>query len=287
MAASSGTILLVDDDPALREVVGTNLRVVGYDVVAARDADGALAALDEKAPDAILVDGASAVRRIRTHPRGASVPLIVLASPVRQGEAVAALDAGADDVVVRPFAPEEMLARVRGKIARNQADVMLQPLTRLPGNGPIEAEIRRRLTAGAPWSVLYLDLDGFKAYNDAFGFADGDDVLRLLAGAIVEAVRKHGDAGDFIGHVGGDDFVVVSTPARGDEIARAAIAAFDRGIRIVQRDARVPYCSVSIAVVSGSVGPTTYERVGERAAAVKKEAKRRRGSVVVTESELL
>ena len=284
---SSGTILLVDDDPALREVVGTNLRIVGYEVVDADDAEHALAALDETTPDAILIDGADAVRRIRTHPRAANVPLIVLSSPVRGREAVDALEAGADDVVVRPFAPEEMLARVRGKIARAQADVMLQPLTRLPGNGPIEAEIRRRLGARAPWSVLYLDLDGFKAYNDAFGFASGDDVLRLLAGAIVEAVRKHGDAGDFIGHVGGDDFVVVATPARADGIARATIAAFDRGIRIVQRDTRVPYCSVSIAVVSGSTGPTTYERVGERAAAVKKEAKRRRGSAVVTESELI
>ena len=283
----AGTILLVDEDPALREVLGTNFRVVGYDVVDTRDADGALAALDGATPDAIVVDGAASVRRIRSHPRAASVPLIVLASPVRGGEAVAALDAGADDVVVRPFAPEEMLARVRGKIARAQADVMLQPLTRLPGNGPIEAEIRRRLAAAAPWSVLYLDLDGFKAYNDAFGFAAGDDVLRLLAGAIVEAVRKHGDAGDFIGHVGGDDFVVVTTPSRGDAIARATVAAFDRGIRIVQRDARVPYCSVSIAIVSGSTGPTTYERVGERAAAVKKEAKRRPGSVVLTENELL
>ena len=284
---SPGTILLVDEDAAMREVLGTNFRVSGYEVVATGDAEGALAALDAATPDAIVIDGAASVRRIRKHPRAASVPLIVLASPVRAGEAVAALDAGADDVVVRPFAPEEMLARVRGKIARSQADVMLQPLTRLPGNAAIEAEIRRRLGAGRPWSVLYLDLDGFKAYNDAFGFAAGDDVLRLLAGAIVEAVRKHGDAADFVGHVGGDDFVVVATPSRAEGIAHAAIAAFDRGIRIVQRDTRVPLCSVSIAVVSGSTGPTTYERVGERAAAVKKEAKRRPGSVVVTESELL
>jgi len=215
----SGTILLVDHDAALRRVLRANFEVSGYDVLDARNADDALAALDERWPDAIVVEGASDVRRIRTHPRG-NVPLIVLASP-RAGEAVGALDAGADDVVVRPFAPEEMLARVRGKIARAQADVNLQPLTRLPGNGPIEVEIRRRLALRAPWSVLYLDLDGFKAYNDAFGFASGDDVIRLLAGALAEAVRKHGEPDDFTGHIGGDDFVLLGGADEAERLAEA------------------------------------------------------------------
>jgi diguanylate cyclase (GGDEF)-like protein len=204
-----------------------------------------------------------------------------------QGEdAVRSLEAGADDVVARPFAPEEMLARVRGKIRRSEADAELQPLTKLPGNGRIEAEIQGRLDAAAPWSVLYLDLDGFKAFNDAFGFAKGDEVIKLVASVALDAVRRYGAEEDFVGHVGGDDFVIVTVPARADAIAEAAIAAFDRGIRATQHDTRVPYCTVSIAIISGSSGPMTYARVGERAALVKKEAKRRRGSVAVTESEL-
>jgi len=288
-----GTILLVDDDTNLRGILRANFEVVGFDVVDAPNADAALAALDRARPDAIVLDvlsaghdGPAVVRRIRTHPQGTHVPLIVLTTGVRAGDAVRALDAGADDVLVKPFAPEEMLARVRGKIKRAAEETGLQPLTKLPANGPIEVEIRRRLAAGAPWSVLYLDLDGFKAFNDAFGFAKGDDVIKLLASTITDAVAKYGEGDAFVGHVGGDDFVVVMRPARAHDVGESIAAVFDREIRRVQRDTRVPYCTVSIAIVNGSRGPATYERIGERAALVKKEAKRRRGSVVVSESEL-
>ena len=290
---NGGTILLVDDDARLRGILRANFEVVGYDVVDAADGDAAMAALDRTHPDAIVVDvlpqasdGPAFVRRVRMHPRGSHVPLIVLTARTHADDAVRSLEAGADDVVVKPFAPEEMLARVRGKIKRSAADSALQPLTKLPGNGPIEAEIRRRLARSIPWSVLYLDLDGFKAFNDAFGFATGDDVIRLLASALRDAVRKHGEPDDFVGHVGGDDFVAVMLPARAEAIAQTVVAAFDRGVRAIQRDTRVPYCTVSVGVINGARGPSTYERIGERAALVKKEAKRRRGSVVVTEREL-
>lgn len=292
-AAHAGTILLVDDDTRLCRMLRANFEVVGYEVVDAHDADGALALLDRRRPDAVVVDvlpaasdGPGLVRRIRRHAQGATLPIIVLTARMHPDEAIRSLEAGADDVVVKPFAPQEMLARVRGKIRRAAAGAALQPLTALPGNGAIETEIRRRLSATVPWAVLYLDLDGFKAFNDAFGFAKGDQVLRLLASVLRDAVRKHGEADDFVGHVGGDDFVAVMRPARAQAIAQSVVAAFDREIRNVQHDTRVPYCTVSIAVVDGSRACASYEAVGERAAAVKKEAKRRRGSVVVLESEL-
>jgi diguanylate cyclase (GGDEF)-like protein len=287
-----GTILLIDDDVRLREILRANFEVVGFEVLGALDAEGALAALDRGRPDAIVLDvvpvasdGPGVVERLRRHPHGSHVPLIVLTPRMHADEAVRSLEAGADDVVTKPFAPEEVLARVRGRIKRAAGDAALQPLTKLPGNGPIEDEIRRRLAGRAPWSVLYLDLDGFKAFNDTFGFASGDDVIKLLATTIVEAVGKHGDGDGFVGHVGGDDFVAVMQPAQATAAADAILATFDRGMRRLQRDTRVPYCSVSIAIVNGSRGPSSYEEIGERAARVKKEAKRRPGSVVVTERE--
>jgi diguanylate cyclase (GGDEF)-like protein len=285
-----GTILLVDDDTQLRGILRANFEVVGYDVVDAPDEKGAIAALDAQRPDAIVVDvlpasndGPALVRLIRRHPQGKSVPVIVLTARIHPDDALRSLEAGADDVVVRPFAPEEMVARVRGKIRRAAEHSALQPLTKLPGNGPIEAEIRRRLSGMTPWAILYLDLDGFKAFNDAFGFATGDRVIKLLAATLDDAVRKHGEADDFVGHVGGDDFVAVMRPARAEQTAHSVIAAFDREIRSVQRDTRVPYCTVSIAIVNGSRGNSSYEKISERAAAVKKEAKRRQGSIVISE----
>ena len=261
MDRHTGTILIVDDDSRLRRILRANFEIVGYDVVEAADGDGAIAAIDQARPDAIVVDVLPAsndrpafVRRVRTHPQGAQIPLIVLTANMHSDDAVRSLEAGADDVVVKPFAPEEMLARVRAKIKRATEDSALQPLTKLPANGPIEAEIRRRLAAGRPWSVLYLDLDGFKAFNDAFGFAAGDDVIRLLAKTLRETVRADGEPDDFVGHVGGDDFVAVMRPAHAETIGETIARTFDREIRTLQRDTRVPYCSVSIAVVSGSVG---------------------------------
>jgi diguanylate cyclase (GGDEF)-like protein len=290
---TEGKILLVDDDTQLRGILRANFEVVGYDVDDACDAEGAIAALERGRPDAVVVDvlpaasdGPALVRTIRRHPQGASVPVIVLTARIHPDDAVRSLEAGADDVVVKPFAPEEMVARVRGKIRRAAEHSALQPLTKLPGNGLIEAEIRRRLDGPVPWVVLYLDLDGFKVFNDAFGFAKGDQVIQLLASTLSDAVRKRGETDDFVGHVGGDDFVAVMRPAHAEEIAQSIVAAFDRGIRTVQHDTRVPYCTVSIAIVNGSRGRSSYERIGERAALVKKEAKRRRGSVVVSESSL-
>ncbi|HEV3139518.1 MAG TPA: response regulator [Vicinamibacterales bacterium] len=287
---SEGTILLVDDDTQMRGILRANFEVVGYDVVDAPDEKGAIAALGARRPDAIVVDvlpassnGPALVRSIRRHPRGKSVPVIVLSARIHRDDAVRSLEAGADDVVVRPFAPEEMMARVRGKIRRAAEHSALQPLTNLPGNGPIEAEIRRRLSGAKPWAILYLDLDGFKAFNDAFGFAKGDQVIKLLAATLDDAVRKHGEGDDFVGHIGGDDFVAVMRPARAEQTAQSIVAAFDREIRTVQRDTRVPYCTVSIAIVNGSRGNASYEKVCERAASLKKEAKRRRGSVVISE----
>lgn len=293
VAAERGTILLIDDDLRLRKILRANFEIGGFVVLDAHDAEGALHALDRGRPDAIVLDvipaasdGPGVVQRLRRHPHASHVPLIVLTPRMHADEAVRSLEAGADDVVTKPFAPEEVLARVRGRIKRAVADAALQPLTKLPGNGPIEAEIRRRLGGREPWSVLYLDLDGFKAFNDAFGFAMGDDVIKLLASAIVDAGARHGDETDFVGHVGGDDFIAVMTPAVAQAVAETVVAAFDRGIRQLQRDTRVPYCTVSIAVIDGSRGPSSYEQIGERAAKVKKEAKRRSGSVVVREAEL-
>lgn len=293
VAADGGIILLIDDDLRLRRILRANFEIGGFQVLDAFGAEDALAALDRGRPDAIVLDvvpvasdGPGVVQRLRRHPHGSHVPLIVLTPRMHADEAVRSLEAGADDVVTKPFAPEEVLARVRGRIKRAVADAALQPLTKLPGNGPIEEEIRRRLIGREPWAVLYLDLDGFKAFNDAFGFAIGDDVIMLLARNIVEAATRHGEEHDFVGHVGGDDFVAVMSPARAAVVAESVVAAFDRGIRELQRDTRVPYCTVSIAVVDGSRGPSTYEQIGERAARVKKEAKRRHGSVVVWEREL-
>jgi diguanylate cyclase (GGDEF)-like protein len=300
------SILVVDDDRNLRSIIASNLELAGYSAREVADGAAALAYMDSDVPDLVLLDvmlpamdGYEVCRRIRKHPTCAHIPIIMLTARGETEDAVMGFEAGADDYIVKPFSPQEMLARVRAKIRRVNVDSSLQPLTRLPGNVAIEAEVQRRFRDRIPWGVLYLDLDNFKAFNDVYGFVRGDDAIRLLATTLSNVVRHLGEDGDFVGHIGGDDFIAVTSPTHAERIAQEVIVNFDRDIKelyafedlrrgyIETRDRRnvsmrSPIMSVSIAIVAGGT-TATYQQIGEVAAELKKLAKRQPGSVFVTD----
>lgn len=306
--AQRPTVLLVDDDHALRAIIGTNLQLGGFDVLSAADGPSALALLDERVPDVVVLDvvmpemdGYATLDRIRRHTTASHVPVIVLTGGSSDTTApVKSLDAGADDFIARPFAPQEMLARVRAKVRRANVDSALQPLTRLPGNIAIEREVRRRFEAREPWAVIYGDLDNFKAFNDRYGFVRGDDAIRLLATTMRDAIVHLGREPDFLGHIGGDDFIVVTHPDRAETLAQAIVAAFDRDVPPLYdgvdrargwigakdrrgNNVRFPLMSLSLAIVRPSPRITGYQSIGEVAAELKSFAKRQAGSYVATD----
>ena len=149
--------------------------------------------------------------------------------------------------------------------------------------------------------VLYLDLDSFKAFNDNYGFVHGDEAIQLVAGIAVDVVRRRGTSGDFVGHIGGDDFILVTVPERGEEMAREIVASFDTDIRtlynaqdlrqgyIETRDRRgtlnrFPIMTISIALISNEAREfESYAQIGEAAAELKRYAKSIGGSVFVKE----
>ena len=303
---SGRRILVVDDDRNLRKIIQTNLELAGYDVTTASNGSEAMRILDAMQPDLVLldvmmptIDGYEVARRIRRHPSNTHVPIIMLTAKGEVEDKLAGFDAGVDDYMTKPFGPQELLARVKAKIRRVEVDSSLSPLTRLPGNLAIEAELRRRLDAKAPFAVLYLDLDNFKAFNDVYGFTHGDEAIQLVASTGVDVVRRRGTLQDFVGHIGGDDFLIVTLPDRAEEIAREIIDTFDRDIRklytahdlrqgyIETRDRRgtlnrFPIMSLSIAIVSNDQRPLeNYAQIGEAAAELKRYAKSIGGSVYV------
>ncbi|GAC1424003.1 MAG: hypothetical protein NVSMB5_17920 [Candidatus Velthaea sp.] len=302
------TILVIDDDRNLRTIISTNLELAGYGVKTANDSAAALAVLDREIPDLIVldvmlpgVDGFELCRRIRRHPTCAHVPIIMLTARAATDDAVIGFESGADDYIAKPFSPQEMIARVRAKIRRVAVDSSLNPLTRLPGNLAIENEIRRRFDERIPWAVIYLDLDHFKAFNDVYGFVRGDEAIRLVAATLQAAIKRLGTDEDFIGHIGGDDFILVSSPGRADELARDVALTFDRDVRalydradlergwIETRDRRgmitkFPVMSLSLALVTNSTRViTNYQQIGEVAAELKAYAKKQPGSFVATD----
>src|SRR4026209_1728345 len=222
------SILVVDDDPDIARFVEVTLRSAGYDVSVAGDGEEALERATEIRPDLILLDvmmprlhrfegGA----RLREEPQPANTSIIMLTAKALSSDKVTGLQSGADDYIIKPFDPIELLARVKGTLRRAKEMRNLSPLTGLPGNIRIQEEIERQVREEREFAVLYCDLDNFKSYNDQKGFVRGDRLIqataRLVQGGGVDGSGSEG----FVGHVGGDDFVAVVDPDGAEDVAKS------------------------------------------------------------------
>ncbi len=221
-AADTGggeSLLVVDDDPFIARLLEIELRAAGYDVRVASDGAMALETARERCPDLVLadvmmpnMDGFELTRRLRQDSRTAAVSIIMLTARGLSADKLEGFAIGADDYIVKPFDTPELLARIRGVLRRSRDMRAQSPLTGLPGNVRIEEEIERRLETGEEFAILYADLDHFKAYNDHYGFLRGDQAIQRTAQLIEDVSREVTAGAAFIGHVGGDDFVVVVPP---------------------------------------------------------------------------
>jgi diguanylate cyclase (GGDEF)-like protein len=282
------TILVVDDDPDIARFVEVNLRSAGYDVAVAADGEEALDRAQEMRPDLVLldvmmprIDGFEVAQRLRRNPQTANTSIIMLTAKALSTDKVLGLTAGADDYIIKPFDPIELLARVKGTLRRAKEMRNLSPLTGLPGNIRIQEEIERMVRENQPFAVLYCDLDNFKAYNDQKGFVRGDRLIQATARIVQDAVVEHSGPEGFVGHVGGDDFVAVTDPDVCEEIAKRVVATFDQHVGEfydpddVQRGfvevedrkglpQKVPLVSISIGIATTST--RTYKHYGEAVA---------------------
>jgi diguanylate cyclase (GGDEF)-like protein len=111
-----------------------------------------------------------------------------------------------------------------------QLNLDASPLTRLPGNIAIEQQIERRLAEKRPFSICHADLDNFKPFADKYGYAWASEVIKEVADILTGALRTSGHDSDFIGHIGGDDFIIVTEPARAEQVCQQVIAEFDQRI---------------------------------------------------------
>jgi diguanylate cyclase (GGDEF)-like protein len=270
------SIVVVDDDPFIARLLEIELRAAGYAVRVASDGQQALELVYEELPDLVLadvmmpnMDGFELTRRLRRDSRTNSVSVIMLTARGLSADKLEGFSVGADDYIVKPFDMPELLARIRGVLRRAREMRAQSPLTSLPGNVRIEEEIERRVRSGASFAILYADLDHFKAYNDHYGFLRGDRVIQLTARLIQETALEVGGEGAFVGHVGGDDFVVACEAEDAEAIARAIIERFDREvpqhydpedrargfIEVVDRRGetqRFPFLSISIGIASSA-----------------------------------
>ncbi len=231
------TILVVDDDPDIARFVEVNLRSAGYDVAVAADGEEALEKAQALRPDLVLldvmmprIDGFEVAHTLRRNPQTANTSIIMLTAKALSTDKVLGLTAGADDYIIKPFDPIELLARVKGTLRRAKEMRNLSPLTGLPGNIRIQEEIERPIRDDKPFAVLYADLNNFKAYNDQKGFVRGDRMIQSTARLIQDAVVEFAGPDGFVGHVGGDDFVAIVPPPIAEDVAKRVVERFDKSI---------------------------------------------------------
>ena len=143
---------------------------------------------------------------------------------------VRGLELGADDYITKPFDITELAARVRAVLRRTQAARDLSPLTGLPGNFKITAEIEQAIKERRDFALVHGDLDNFKAFNDHYGFMRGDEVIRFCGNCLSDAAANLGIEGAFVGHIGGDDFVAMIPPTMAESFCKEVIERFDDGI---------------------------------------------------------
>ena len=294
-------ILVADDDPEIVRLVELNLRMEGFEVVTAYDGEEALRVVAEQMPALVLLDimmpkldGYEVCERIRADGRTRHISIIMLTAKSLSADKIVGLTAGADDYVLKPFDPMELVARVRSTLRRSKEMRAVSPLTGLPGNVQIEDEIRERHRTGEAIAVCHADLDNFKGYNDRYGFLQGDRAITYTAAVLREVAEA--TPGAFLGHLGGDDFVLVVPAKDADRTCERAIELFDRGaadlyepddagrgfIEVEDRRGRMmryPILSLSIGVGLSADDVTDYREIVDAATEMKHFAKRQAGSV--------
>jgi diguanylate cyclase (GGDEF)-like protein len=228
-------IIVADDDIDIARFIEVNLKLQGYDVILAHDGETALQLINTHQPALAIVDwmmprldGLEVTRRLRSDPMTAPLPIILLTARGQTADKVIGLTAGADDYLVKPFDTLELVARVRSTLRRNQENREVSPLTGLPGNNRILREIADRARAGADYAVGHVDIDRFKSVNDAYGFMRGDEFIVALARCLHRAVVDVGLPPAFLGHVGGDDFILVCAPEQVYSMTTRGIEAFEK-----------------------------------------------------------
>jgi PleD family two-component response regulator len=266
-------LLVVEDDIDIGNMLKIYFSGMDFDVdVAVRGSDALektkqalphLIVLDIMLPD---IDGYEVCRNLRTNMRTSHIPVIFLTQKDERSDKLQGLELGADDYITKPFDIEELKLRVQGAIKRAERESLTDPRSGLPAGRLIEEQLRRIIREKG-WALIDARVNHFEPFKDVYGFVASDDVLRFTAMMIGEVVDELGTATDFIGHAGGDNFIIITTSEKASAIRNRIKERFneevlthynfmDRQQGFVQAPAsdgtttRVSFMTISIGVVS-------------------------------------
>jgi len=210
-------LLVVEDDIDIANMLKIYFTSLQYSVDVANRGRDALEKTKQVLPHLIVldimlpdIDGYEVCRTLRSSTRTSHIPVIFLTQKDERSDKLQGLELGADDYITKPFDIEELKLRVQGAIRRSERESLTDPRSGLPAGQLIEKELRR-IIREQNWALLDMRVNNFEAFKDVYGFVAGDDVVRFAAMLMSEVVDELGTTSDFIGHAGGDNFVIITT----------------------------------------------------------------------------
>ena len=181
--------------------------------------------------DYISTDVVELCQKIRTNDDNSITPVIVVTSNKSREHKLEVLKASATYCIRTPLDIEYLYYTIQNITSLLYVNRRISPLTSLPGNVQIQAEMKKRLMKKEYFVMLYFDLDNFKAYNDVYGFFKGDEIIKFTAKTIVCNVHRKEEDNNFVGHIGGDDFIAIVEDEDYEKICQNIVLEFDAGIR--------------------------------------------------------
>lgn len=215
---NQATILIVEDDLDVAEMLAAYFTVQRYEVITISWGQEAVQACRAEPPDLVIldirlpdIDGYEVARRLRSNHRTRDIPIIFLTDKRNRADRLQGLEIGADDYITKPFDIQELRLRVRNALRRVQHGALKNPVTGLPEGVLVDERLDECLQENH-WALLLVSLLHLDAFSESFGFDASDDVLRAVGLMITNAVRELGSPSDFVGQTGPTDFVLVTSP---------------------------------------------------------------------------
>lgn len=271
-------LCVVEDDVDIANMLRIYFNSQGYDVDMAHRGNDALELTRHVMPHLIIldimlpdIDGYEVCRTLRTQTRTSHIPVIFLTQKDERSDRLQGLELGADDYITKPFDIEELKLRVQNAIARAEREALTDPTSGLPTGRLIEEQLRK-IIRNRGWALMDVRIDHFDAFKDVYGFIASNDVLRFTGMQIGEVVDEKGTTNDFLGHTGGDDFIIITTENAAPQIKQLLKERFSEQIlthyNFIDRQQgyiqapdskglmqKSPLMAISVGVVS----PSTHE----------------------------
>ena len=227
-------ILIITDDKSLESVLDFCFDGWGYEVFFDDAAEPDMARIMKIAPDVIVVDACSGdesrlefCSKLKEDFVTSYVPVIILVNKRHLRQQLLDLRHGVDDYLIKPPDPLELRIRIEMAVKRSQQSFYASPLTGLPGGIVIEDMLKKRMESDISFIAGQVDIDNFKSFNDKYGYLKGDRVIMQTAYMLTTSIRSLGNKNDFVGHIGGDDFMIITTPDKYNAICQNFICMFD------------------------------------------------------------